>query len=208
VRQLRRHTGLRVTAEGAAEIFGERISDQHRRTRAGLRIAGSHSLASCSKRSPGECRVDANPWMQGTTWRRPIGRRSRHRLGRRVSDRPPITVHLFAHSTQPARARQRFISIALRYGRNPATLRSGAARRVPSSDPIRRTGCPCLADRENDETFCGEYARGFRPRFSGCPSSFRCARSTCVACPARDDQPDAVARACDACHRSLQPERC
>ena len=46
---------------------------------------------------PGRMPVDACPPLQGTTWRRPIGRRSRHRLGRRVSDRPPLTVHLFAH---------------------------------------------------------------------------------------------------------------
>jgi hypothetical protein len=43
VRHLRRHTGLRVTAEGAAEILGERISDQHRRTHTGMSVAGPHS---------------------------------------------------------------------------------------------------------------------------------------------------------------------
>lgn len=55
---------------------------------------------------PGRMPVDASPPSKGTTWRRPIGRRSRHRLGRRVSDRPPITVHLFAQSRY--RARQPF----------------------------------------------------------------------------------------------------
>src|SRR5215207_1869062 len=52
---------------------------------------------------PGRMPVDASPPSKGTTWRRPIGRRSRHRLGRRVSDRPPITVHLFAQSRYRAR---------------------------------------------------------------------------------------------------------
>jgi hypothetical protein len=41
--QLRRHTALRVTAEGAGEILGERISDQHRRTRTGMSVVGPHS---------------------------------------------------------------------------------------------------------------------------------------------------------------------
>jgi hypothetical protein len=64
-------------------------------------------LGLSSKRSPGWMPVGACPPSQGTTWRRPIGRRSRHRLGRRVSDRPPITVHLFARQPTGARFRRR-----------------------------------------------------------------------------------------------------
>ena len=92
---LRRHRGFGMTAGGADEILSERISDQ-RRARTGLLRAGPHTWPlprSVPRRMP----VDASPPLRGTTWRRPIGRRSRHRLGRLVSDRPPITVHLFAH---------------------------------------------------------------------------------------------------------------
>jgi len=81
--------------------------------------------------------VDASPPLQGTTWRRPIGRRSRHRLGRRVSDRPPIIVHLFAHRRYArGTARDKTShSIALRDVENPATLRV----RCGSSSPLLRS---------------------------------------------------------------------
>jgi hypothetical protein len=49
--------------------------------------------------------VDANPPLGGTTWRRPISRRSRHRPGRLVSDRPKISVHVFGPRHQPRSAR-------------------------------------------------------------------------------------------------------
>jgi hypothetical protein len=107
--QLRRHTAVRVTAERAAEILGERISDQHRRTRTGMSVARPHSWPPVRSVPRAHARGRESPQCRGTTWRRPIGRRSRHRLGRRVSDRPPLTLHVFAHSTQRVRARHRFI---------------------------------------------------------------------------------------------------
>jgi hypothetical protein len=68
-----------------------------RRTRTGLLRVGRHSWPLSSKRSRANARGREFP-KQGTSWRRPIGRRSRHRLGRLVSDRLPVTVHLFAQS--------------------------------------------------------------------------------------------------------------
>ena len=95
--RLRRHRSLRVTAGGADQTLGERITDQHRRARTGLLRAGPHTWP-LPRSVPGRMPVDASPPLQGTTWRRPIGRRSRHRLGRLVSDRPPVTLHPFAPS--------------------------------------------------------------------------------------------------------------
>ena len=85
---------------------------------------------------------------------------------------------------------------------------SGAALRVPSSDPIRRTGRSYLADWERDETFCRESARGSQSRFSRGSASLRSAGSRCVTRAATGDQPHNLARVGDAGRRSLRRERC
>src|SRR5918994_984503 len=96
-----RTLGLSVTAEGAHEIVGARSSYQYCRASTRLAVDGAHFLASLSSVPPGECPVDANPPLRETLWRRPIGRRSRNRLGR-LSQRPSTPhVHLFVARHHP-----------------------------------------------------------------------------------------------------------
>jgi hypothetical protein len=88
--------GWRRRSDHRPEDLGSTPEDSHRTGRRWTAF-----LASCSKRSPGRVPGGRESPLWGTTWRRPIGRRSRHRLGRLVSDRPQITVHLFDLRHQP-----------------------------------------------------------------------------------------------------------
>src|SRR5918994_2133715 len=86
-----RTLGLSVTAEGAHEIVGARISYQYCRASTRLAGDGAHFLASLSSVPPGECPVDANPHCG-----KPLG--GGQSVGEvvtgwvgEVSDRPPVT---------------------------------------------------------------------------------------------------------------------
>jgi hypothetical protein len=56
-----RHPGSCLTAGGANEILGQRISDQRRRTHTGPLVDGPHSWPPVRSVPPGACPVDANP---------------------------------------------------------------------------------------------------------------------------------------------------
>jgi hypothetical protein len=176
-----------------------------RRTRTGLLRVGRHSRPLSSKRSRAKARGREFPHA-GNCLAEANRRRSRHRLGRLVSDRPPVTVHLFAQSRYARNTMSH--SIALRHIENQATLTLGAALRVPSSDPVRRTGRLYMADRENDATLCRESPRGSHARRSGCPATLRCARSIRVPRSAGRDQPGTVTRSNGTCRRPLPRRRC
>ena len=136
VRRLRRQSGFGVTAGGADEILSERIADQYRRARTGLLRAGSHSLASSSKRSMGGC-----PWTRVPRCREPLG--GGQSVGEVVTGwvGESATVHHSPYTcsriagTHSVRTRQTSPSIALRDVANPATLRV----RCGSSSPLLRS---------------------------------------------------------------------
>jgi hypothetical protein len=90
-----RNQRLAAVSSGRPQRCPVRIFDEHRRTCTGSFVDGRHRRPPPSKRSAGRVPVDANPQCG-----EPLGGGQsvggvRNRLGRLVSDRPPITVHLF-----------------------------------------------------------------------------------------------------------------